>query len=68
MGSRVGLAVLLLLGAVGVVALVGIAWFYSTLLAPGSGLPEGGCGFLVVCGALFVGFVGGAIWLLRQDD
>ena len=68
MGSRVALAVLLLAAAVGVLALVAVAWFYSSLLPHGSGPLEGGCGLVAVCGLLFAGFVGGAIWLLRQED
>lgn len=68
MSSRVALAVLLLAAALGVVALVALAWFYRSLLAPGTVAPEGGCGFLLVCGLLFAGFTGGALWLFQQED
>lgn len=68
MGSRPALAVLLLAAALGVVALVAMAWFYRSLLPTGAGPPEGGCGFMLVCALLFAGFVGGAIWLFRQES
>ncbi len=59
---------LLLVAAAAVLALVAVAWFYSSLLPHGAGMPEGGCGFLLVCGLLFAGFAGGALWLLRGED
>ena len=68
MGSRIALAVLLLAAAAAVLALVGVAWFYSSLLPHGTGRPEGSCSFLLVSALLFVGFLGGALWLFGQRD
>lgn len=69
MRSRFGLAVLLLVAALAILALVAMAWFYRSLLpGGGSGLPEGGCGFLLVSATLFVAFLGGAVWLFVYGD